>query len=173
MASEHPVEPLETKASVHFSVMTSEHPTTEFGVSSKVNTQSFTSSSSFSSPSERRLIIATALNTVAAACASQNSALATSLSSFSFRAPSVDSIETHSGSFFYGTARAPNRSLVLLTEPLMCFQRNEGCEFSGYTRLSDDERTFRTALTKQLYGLLVVAPVWRVNNKGNWTIYLD
>jgi hypothetical protein len=153
--------------------MTSEHPTTEFGVSSKVNTQSFTSSSSFSSPSERRLIIATALNTVAAACASQNSALATSLSSFSFRAPSVDSIETHSGSFFYGTARAPNRSLVLLTEPLMCFQRNEGCEFSGYTRLSDDERTFRTALTKQLYGLLGVAPVWRVNNKGNWTIYLD
>jgi len=168
MASDHPSE---SKASVHFSVTTSEHPTVESSGSSKVNTHS--SSSSFSSPSERRMIIATALSTVAAACASQNSALATSLSSFSFRAPSVDSIETHSGSFFYGTARAPNRSLVLLTEPLMCFQRNEGCEFSGYTRLSDDERTFRTALTKQLFGLLGVAPVWRVNNKGNWTIYLD
>jgi hypothetical protein len=44
MASEHPVE---SKASVHFAGITSEHPTAESGVSSKVNTQS-SSSSSFS-----------------------------------------------------------------------------------------------------------------------------
>lgn len=138
-------------------------------------TSSFTSikQSSFSSPSERRLILATALNTVASACASQASPLSTSLSSFNFRAPSTDSIETHSGTFFYGASKASNRSLILLTEPLMCFQRGEGCEFAGYSRSCDDERSFRTALAKQLYGLLGVQPTWRLNSRGLWTIYLD
>jgi hypothetical protein len=127
----------------------------------------------FSSPSERRLIIATALNTVASACASQSSPLSTSLSSFNFKAPSTDSIETHSGTFFYGATKSSNRSLILLTEPLMCFQRGEGCEFSGFSRSCDDERTFRTALAKQLYGLLGVPPTWRLNARGEWAIYLD
>ena len=61
--------------------------------------------------------------------------------------------------------------VVLLTLPLMCFLRREGCPFSGFSY--GDEATFRSALARQLHGLLGVLPTWRKNHRNDFAIYLD
>jgi hypothetical protein len=121
----------------------------------------------FGSEQERRAAITTALQIVATASLPGS---ASTLVSFPFKVQSAHSLESFVGARAT-TLSSENRSLVLLTLPLMCFLRREGCPFSGFSY--GDEATFRSALARQLHGLLGVLPTWRKNHRNDFAIYLD
>jgi hypothetical protein len=121
----------------------------------------------FGSEQERRAAIATALQIVATASLPGS---ASTLVSFPFKVQSAHSLENFVGARAT-TLSGESRSLVLLTLPLMCFMRREGCPFSGFSY--GDEATFRSALARQLHGLLGVLPTWRKNHRNDYAIYLD
>jgi hypothetical protein len=147
-----------------------------------VSVRSTTSSSLFSSRSERRAVIMEALRIVA----SSNSLL----DSFSFERPKSSQsslFSTNSG-----------QSFDLLASILLAWNRDESISFSGYiasglersphglppapiSPRTADEATFRSLLSRQLKGLLgcvpssgiPIVPSWKKNMRGEYTLSLD
>jgi len=147
-----------------------------------VSVRSTTSSSLFSSRSERRAVIMEALRIVA----SSNSLL----DSFSFERP-----KSSQSSLFTTNS---GQSFDLLASILLAWNRDESISFSGYiasglersphglppapiSPRTADEATFRSLLSRQLKGLLgcvpssgiPIVPSWKKNMRGEYTLSLD